>query len=316
MSSFKAAATSLTARIGVDLGGTKIEAIALDEGGKELLRRRVATPRDSYEDVVRDIALLVTGVESEIKAQATVGLGMPGSISPRTGLVRNSNLTITNGHSLDRDLSDVLGRPVRVANDANCFAVSEATDGAGAGKHVVFGAILGTGCGGGVVVDGKAIDGFNGIGGEWGHNPLPWMQPSEFPGNDCYCGKQGCQETYISGTGFRVDYRARSGHDLTGYEIVQRAAQGEAKAQESLSIYADRLARSLAALTNVLDPDVIVLGGGMSNVTELYTLVPPLLSKYAFSDGVLTPIRPAQYGDSSGVRGAAWLWPPQSGRPA
>ncbi|MDX2028996.1 MAG: ROK family protein [Alphaproteobacteria bacterium] len=296
-------------RIGIDLGGTKIEAIALDDDGAERLRRRAKTPRDNYENVVREIAALVTGAESELHTQVSIGMGMPGSISPKTGLVRNSNLTITNGRPLDQDLSKTLKREVRVENDANCFAVSEAIDGAGEGSRVVFGAILGTGCGGGLAVKGEVIRGANAIGGEWGHNPLPWMQPDEYPGSKCYCGKNGCQETYISGTGFRIDYKARSGQDLRGNEIVELASKGEVTAQTSLNIYADRLARALAALTNILDPDVIVLGGGMSNVKELYTLVPPLMAQYAFSDSLETPLRPAKHGDSSGVRGAAWLWP-------
>jgi len=295
-------------RIGIDLGGTKIEAIALDAAGKELTRHRIDTPRGFYEHVVDAIVSLVHETEHVAGQRGTVGVGIPGSLSPRTSLVRNANLHELRWHPFQSDLSAALGREVRVENDANCFAVSEASDGAGAGFPVVFGAILGTGCGGGFVVNGKVITGRNAIAGEWGHNPLPFMTDREWPGNSCYCGKRGCIETYISGTGFRADYEKNSGHDLKGAEIVKLAQDGDALAQASLRRYADRLARSLAGLMNIMDPDVIVLGGGMSNVKVLYELVPPLLSKYAFSDGVDTPVRQAKHGDSSGVRGAAWLW--------
>ena len=295
-------------RIGIDLGGTKIEAIALDSAGNEMARRRVPTPRDSYDEIVGTVTGLVTTIEGELKERALVGVGMPGSISPRTGLVRNSNLMVMNGTPFDRDLLKSLNREVRVENDANCFAVSEASDGAGEHGHIVFGAIIGTGCGGGVVIDGRPMKGYNGIGGEWGHTPLPWMMEEEFPGPQCYCGKKGCLETFISGTGFRADYERHAGHDLSGGEIARRALAGEPVAQAAFERYVDRIARALSSMMNILDPDVIVFGGGMSNVTALYELVPPLLSKYAFSDGVSTPVRRAKHGDSSGVRGAAWLW--------
>ncbi|MDX9689102.1 MAG: fructokinase [Proteobacteria bacterium] len=295
-------------RIGVDLGGTKIEAIAIERDGGEIIRRRIATPRDTYENLVEVIADLVLSVEQETGKKGLVGVGMPGSISPRTGLTRNANLQILNGHPFNRDLSAKLNRTVKVENDANCFAVSEASDGAGAGEHIVFGAILGTGCGGGIVIDGHILSGVNGIAGEWGHNPLPWMTKEEWPGNQCYCGKQGCQETFISGTGFRADYQKHSGKDLSGGQITKLAMDGEPIAKAAFDRYVDRLARALASLINIIDPDVIVFGGGMSNVTALYDHVPPLLSKYTFSDGVSTPVRRAKHGDSSGVRGAAWLW--------
>ncbi|MEJ0061810.1 MAG: ROK family protein [Alphaproteobacteria bacterium] len=295
-------------RIGIDLGGTKIEAIALDQDGMELARQRVPTPRDSYQNVVEAITGIVLALESELNERALVGVGMPGSISPRTGLIRNSNLQIMNGKPFDRDLLKALNREVRVENDANCFAVSEASDGAGADSRVVFGAILGTGCGGGIAVDGRIIGGFNGIGGEWGHSPLPWLQEGEWPAPECYCGKRGCQELYISGTGFRRDYMLQATQELSGGEIARQALAGEPVAKAAFERYVDRLARSLAVVINMLDPDVIIFGGGMSNVTALYDLVPPLLSKYAFSDGVSTPVRRAKHGDSSGVRGAAWLW--------
>lgn len=295
-------------RIGVDVGGTKIEAIALDHDGGEMLRQRISTPRDSYEDLVIAVSDLVESIETELNRKALVGVGMPGSISPRTGLVRGSNLLTLNGQPFNRDLSTKLNRTVRVENDANCFAISEASDGAGCGEPVVFGAILGTGCGGGLVIDGRIVTGFNAIGGEWGHNPLPWMTEDEYPGPDCYCGKKGCQELYISGTGYRADYQRASGQDLSGGQITHLAMEGDPVARGAFDRYVDRLARSLAALINIVDPDVIVFGGGMSNVVALYDHVPPLLSKYAFSDGVSTPVRRAKHGDSSGVRGAAWLW--------
>ncbi len=295
-------------RIGVDVGGTKIEAVALDNDGNEVLRRRIATPRDTYDNLTTAITDLVLSIEQETGHRALVGVCMPGSISPRTGLVRGSNLLTLNGTPFNRDLTTKLNRTVRVENDANCFAISEASDGAGAGEHTVFGAILGTGCGGGVVVNGRIMTGYNAIGGEWGHNPLPWMNEEEWPGPACYCGKKGCLETFISGTGYRADYQKHAGQDLSGGQITDLAMKGDAIARGAFDRYVDRLARGLAALINIIDPDVIVFGGGMSNVTALYDYVPPLLSKYAFSDGVTTPIRRAKHGDSSGVRGAAWLW--------
>ncbi|HEX5776311.1 MAG TPA: ROK family protein, partial [Caulobacteraceae bacterium] len=237
---------------------------------------------------------------------ATVGMGVPGSVSPKTGMIRNANSTWLNGKPFKEDLERALGRPIRLENDANCFALSEASDGAGAGAEVVFGAILGTGCGGGVVVRGKTIEGVNGIAGEWGHTPLPWPRPSEYPGNRCWCGRGSCLETWISGTGFVEDYRAATGRKLTGAEIV---ASEDREAQATLDRYIDRLARGLAVICDILDPDVIVLGGGMSNVEALYDRVPGVTARYAFSDVFETRIVKARHGDSSGVRGAAWLWP-------
>lgn len=295
-------------RIGIDLGGTKTEAIALDKDGGEVIRRRVATPSKSYDEIVKVINDLVHSIEKETGDKGLVGVGMPGSISPRTGLVRNANILVINGKPFDRDLSEALGRSVRVENDANCFAVSEASDGAGSGGHVVFGAILGTGCGGGVVVDGRVVTGYNAVGGEWGHNAMPWMTEEEWPGPDCYCGKKGCIETFVSGTGFCNDYKQHANQSLSGGQITALALKGDPVAKASFDRYVDRLARALASLINVIDPDVIVLGGGMSNVVALYDAVPQLLSKYTFSDGVNTPVRRAKHGDSSGVRGAAWLW--------
>jgi fructokinase len=301
-------------RLGIDLGGTKTEIVALDDGGAELLRERVATDTGSYDAVVATIAGLVSRAESKLGRTGTVGVGIPGTISARTGLVKNANSTVLNGHALDRDLGRVLGREVRCMNDANCLALSEAIDGAGAGYRVVFAVILGTGCGAGIAIDGRPWAGPNRVAGEWGHNPLPWMTPDEQPGPACWCGKSGCIETWVSGIGFAADY-ARSGPDapatvrLKGQEIVGLARGGDLTARAALERYAGRLARSLALVINVLDPDVIVLGGGMSNVDELYDLVPPHLAAYVFGREVRTPVVRSQHGDSSGVRGAAWLWP-------
>ncbi len=295
-------------RLGVDLGGTKIEAIALDGAGRVLLRRRIATPRDDYQRTLDAIVDLVRQLEAELGEEGTVGIGMPGAISPATGLVKNANSTWLIGKPLDRDLAGLLGRPVRLSNDANCFALSEATDGAGAGARVVFGAIVGTGCGGGIVVDGKVLTGPNAVAGEWGHNSLPWPDEAEWPGPPCYCGKRGCIETFVSGTALGRDYRAATGQGLTAPEIVARAAAGDAAADAALGRYESRLARALAALVNVLDPDVIVLGGGMSNVARLYANVPQLWGRWAFSDRLDNRLVPPVHGDSSGVRGAAWLW--------
>jgi fructokinase len=295
-------------RIGVDLGGTKIEAIALDAAGRTLLRRRVPTPREDYAKTVRAMADLVTAFEAQLGQTGTVGVGIPGAISPATGLVKNANSTWLIGRALDRDLAEALGREVRLANDANCFALSEATDGAGAGARVVFGVILGTGCGGGIVVGGRPLTGPNAIAGEWGHNPLPWPQVSEWPGPPCYCGKKGCIETFLSGTGLARDYRETTGRELWGPDIAAQADAGDAAAGEVMARYEDRLARALATVLNVLDPDVVVLGGGMSNIARLYTRVPRLWSAWGFSDRLDTKLVPPQHGDSSGVRGAAWLW--------
>jgi fructokinase len=294
-------------RIGVDLGGTKIEAAALEPSGEVAARRRIATPED-YEATLRALAALVREIELETERRATVGVGTPGAISPRTGLIKNSNNTCLNGHPLDRDLARLLERPVRVENDANCFALSEAVDGAGAGAAVVFGVILGTGVGGGLVVDGKVIAGRNKVAGEWGHTPLPWMRPDEFPGWPCYCGHDGCVETFLSGPGLARDYFARSGRELDGAQIAALADRGDATALEALAAYQERLARSLAGLVNVVDPDAIVLGGGVSNIDRLYDGLEKLVEQRAFTDALDTKIVRNMHGDSSGVRGAAWLW--------
>ncbi len=300
-------------RIGVDLGGTKIEAIALSPGGQEIARLRVTTPRD-YAACLDAIAALVREFDRAGGAAGTVGVGIPGTVVPQTGLVKNANSTWLNGQALERDLAGRLGRPVRVMNDANCFALSEATDGAAAGAPVVFGVILGTGVGGGIVVDGRCLPGANLIAGEWGHNPLPWATPDEQPGPPCYCGKRGCVESWLSGPGFEHDHTERTGITVSGREIVRAAASGDAGATATLARYHDRLSRALASLINVLDPDVVVLGGGMSNLPGLPEATSGLLPRHvlavgASSDPVLTRVVRAAHGDSSGVRGAAWLWP-------
>jgi fructokinase len=297
-------------RVGVDLGGTKIEAIALDEAGGVLARRRVPAPRHDYGATLRSIAELVAAIETEAGARGTVGVGIPGALSPATGLVKNANSTWLIGRALDRDLGALLGRPVRLANDANCFALSEAVDGAGAGARVVFGVIVGTGTGGGVVVERRVLTGPNAIAGEWGHNPLPWPRPGEWPGPPCYCGKTGCVETFLSGPGLAYDYREATGDPLDAPEIVSRAEAGDVRALAALERYEDRMARALAGVLNILDPDVVVLGGGMSHLARLYESVPRQWQQWAFSDRVDTPLRPPAHGDASGVRGAAWLWGP------
>jgi fructokinase len=291
-------------RIGIDLGGTKIEAIALGDDGRELARRRVATPRHDYDATLDAIVALVGGIEQETGRQGSVGVGMPGALSPATGLVKNANSTWLIGHAIDQDLARALRRPVRCANDANCFALSEATDGAAAGARVVFG----TGTGGGVVVDGRVLTGPNAIAGEWGHNPLPWPRDDERPGPACYCGKSGCIETFLSGPGLSRDYRDATHLELGAPEIASRAGLGEDAAARALARYEDRMARALAVVLNLLDPDVVVLGGGISRLTRLYESVPRLWQAWAFSDRIATPLRPPLHGDSSGVRGAAWLW--------
>jgi len=296
-------------RIGVDLGGTKIEFVALERDGREIHRHRVPTPRFDYDGTVRAIKDGVELIERELQRQATVGVGIPGTISRITHAVKNANSTWMNGKPFDRDLGAALQREVRCANDANCLAVSEATDGAGAGKHVVFAVVLGTGCGGGVALDGRVHNGRNGVAGEWGHNTLPWMKPDEFPGPPCYCGYTGCIETWISGTGLEADYQRTTKTPLKGREIIARSAAGEAAALACLERYEDRLTRSLANMINILDPDVIVLGGGVSQVPRLYRNVPNRLQEYVFGREADTPILVAKHGDASGVRGAAWLWP-------
>ena len=300
-------------RIGVDLGGTKIEAIALDTDGAELARHRVPSPSHDYDAIVDAIVGLVQGLERALgvaaDARASVGVGIPGVTSPATGLVKNANTTVLIGRAFDRDLAARLGRPVRLANDANCFAMSEAADGAGAGARTVFGVILGTGVGGGLVIDGRIVVGANAIAGEWGHNPLPWPGDDERPGRRCYCGQHGCIETFLSGPGLAHDFEAATGTALAAPDIVAAAERGEVAAEAALARYEGRLARALATVINLVDPDVIVLGGGLSNLDRLYARVPRLWSAYVFSDAVATRLAPARHGDSSGVRGAAWLWP-------
>ena len=298
----------MSLRIGIDLGGTKIEVIALDEAGVTLLRQRVPTPTGNYAATLDAVVELVHLVEGSTGLQGTVGIATPGAISPRTGRMKNSNSTVLNGRALDRDLESRLGRPVRMENDANCFALSEAIDGAGAAARTVFGVILGTGVGGAVVIDRHVLIGRNRIAGEWGHNALPFPCATDPAPVPCYCGKSGCIETYLSGAGLARDFEQRTGRQIRAEEIAHAAATGDAHAKHALEGYADRLARGLASVVNLIDPDCIVLGGGLSNLAELYAVVPPLLGQYAFSDGVDTPIVRAQHGDSSGVRGAAWLW--------
>jgi fructokinase len=296
-------------RIGIDLGGTKIEAVALDDCGEELFRKRVATPRDDYAATVEAVAALAEDAESATSSSGTVGIGVPGTISPATGVMKNANSTCLIGKPLREDLEARLGREVRLANDANCFALSEATDGAAAGADIVFGVIVGTGVGSGIVAHGRVLVGVNAVAGEWGHNPLPRMRDDERPGARCYCGRDGCLETWISGTAMARDHRDHGGEDLASDEIARRAGEGDAACAATLGRYVDRMARGLASIVNVLDPDVIVLGGGMSNVTVLYDRVPELWGAHVFSDRVDTRLVPPRFGDSSGVRGAAWLWP-------
>lgn len=294
-------------RIGIDLGGTKIEIIALDGQGVELLRRRVMTPVGDYRATLSAIADLVVTAEAQLGARGVVGIATPGAISSATGCLKNANSTCLNGQPIHADLAALLGRPVRIANDANCFALSEAEDGAAAGANVVFGVILGTGVGAGIVVNRQVLTGPNGIAGEWGHNPLPWQQDSERPGPACYCGKTGCIETFLSGPGLAMDHANVTGQQLDPQIIVARAEDGDLGCEATLDRYEDRLARSLAQVINILDPDVIVLGGGLSNVARWYRSVPERWQAYVFSDTVATRLVQHRHGDSSGVRGAAWL---------
>ena len=295
-------------RIGIDLGGTKIEVLALDEGGHERHRERIPTPRHDYEGTVAAIAGLVRRAEAQVGETCTVGVGMPGAISPATGLVKNANSTWLNGQAFADDLQRALDRPVRFANDANCLALSEATDGAAAGASIVFGVILGTGVGGGVVVRGNVLIGANAVSGEWGHNMLPWPQAGEWPGEACYCGRTGCIETHLSGPSMSREFLRLTGREATPALLLEWAASGDVQAQQAWHRYEDRLARALASIINVLDPDVIVAGGGVSNASRLYERVPALWGRWVFSDRVDTRYVPASFGDSSGVRGAAWLW--------
>jgi fructokinase len=297
-------------RLGIDLGGTKIAGIVLDRAGGVRAERRIESPQGNYLATIEAIAEVIGALEQQAHCTgaASVGIGMPGSISPASARVQNANSTWLNGQPFDRDLVTRLGRPVRCANDANCFALSEATDGAAAGARSVFGVILGTGCGGGIVVDGKLLDGPRGIGGEWGHNPLPWPDTSEQPGPVCWCGRKGCMEVWVSGPALAADHARSGGRDHSTLEIVARAEAGDSAAQATLVRHADRLARGLAMVINIIDPDVIVLGGGLSNAPHLYRQVPQMLAKHIFSDSGRVDIRPPRWGDASGVRGAAWLW--------
>jgi fructokinase len=295
-------------RIGIDLGGTKIEGIAIADSGEERARRRIAAPRGDYGNTLSAVGGLVAGIERDVATRCRVGIGIPGTVSPATGLIKNSNSTWLNGRALADDLSRLLDRPIRFANDANCFALSEATDGAAAGARIVFGVIVGTGTGGGVVIDRQALVGANAIGGEWGHNPLPAARGVESPGPPCYCGRNGCIETFLSGPGLERDHSASGGENVTAQEIAARAAAGDELADAALARYEDRMARALASIINVIDPDVIVLGGGLSNIERLYERVPALWLPHIFSDRVVTRLARARHGDSSGVRGAAWLW--------
>ena len=295
-------------RLGIDLGGTKTEILALNDQGEELLRRRVATPKDDYPASLISIRDLVYLAEAELGESGTVGIGTPGSQSPASGLLRNCNSTWLNGQAFKQDMEALLGREIRISNDANCFALSEATDGAGADATTVFGVIIGTGCGGGIVVNNKLVDGPNACGGEWGHNPLPWPEDGELRSTQCWCGLHGCIETFLSGTGFANDYEREFGSRIDAPQIVQAANGGDENAEIIVRRYESRLARGLAHIINIIDPDVIVLGGGMSNVERLYKNVPAIWPDYVFSDTSLTRLLAPKFGDSSGVRGAAWLW--------
>lgn len=304
-------------RIGIDLGGTKIEGVLLGTGGHIAARTRIPTPQGDYASTIEAVAGLVRDLDKAARAldgdtptagPPTVGIAIPGAISPATGLIKNANSVCLIGHPLDRDIAAVIGRDVRLANDANCFAVSEAHDGAAKGAHVVFGVIIGTGVGGGIAVGGQPLTGINAIAGEWGHNPLPWPTNDERPGPKCYCGKTGCIETFLSGPGMRHDHDIATGQQLDADEIAARAQNGDALCDATLTRYEERLARALATVINIIDPDVIVLGGGLSNIDRLYEHVPKLWGDWVFSDAVTTRLLPNQHGDSSGVRGAAWLW--------
>ncbi|MGH9159563.1 MAG: ROK family protein [Vicinamibacteraceae bacterium] len=301
-------------RIGIDLGGTKIEGIALGEDGTELLRERMATPRHDYAATIARLADLVARFEATLGHRASVGVGMPGAISPATGLVKNANSTWLNGQPFAEDVQRALGREVRFANDANCLALSEAADGAAAGSPVVFAIILGTGVGGGLVVHGRVVQGGNAIAGEWGHNALPWPEDDERPGPPCYCGRRGCIETWLSGPGMTHDLERRTGRVLDVPAILAAAGNGDEEAERARRRYEERLARGLASIINLIDPDVIVAGGGLSNIERLYERVPRIWGQWIFSDRTDTRLVRARHGDSSGVRGAAWLWPPGRGR--
>jgi fructokinase len=299
-------------RIGIDLGGTKIEGIALEHAGV-LVRRRIAAPRGDYHATILAVRDLVAAIQKEIGRTGTIGIGIPGAISAKTGLVKNANSTWLNGKPLQHDLERALGRSVRVSNDANCFVLSEATDGAAEGAQSVFGVIIGTGTGGGIVIGGRVLEGHHRVAGEWGHNPLPWPAPDELPGPPCYCGACGCIETFLSGPGLVRTYASLNGSpgkidDIDAAGIAERAGAGDPAASQALAMYEGRMARALASIINVIDPDIIVLGGGLSNIRRLYTNVPAIWKPFVFSDTADTPLVAARHGDSSGVRGAAWLW--------
>ena len=295
-------------RIGIDLGGTKIELVALDKGGDVIWRERVPTPKDDYEGTIRAMRDLVVRAEEQLGERGSVGVAIPGTISARTGLVKNANSTKLIGHPLDKDLAAAIGRQVRVANDANCFALSEATDGAGRGAHIVFGIIAGTGVGGGVAVGGRVLVGANAIAGEWGHNPLPSPSQAEIPGPDCYCGKRGCIESWISGPALGRQFADATGHTLIATEIADAASNGDAAAQAMMETFYDRFARAIASIVNVIDPDAVVIGGGLSKIDALYRELPERITAYAFTPEGPTRVLKNVHGDSSGVRGAAWLW--------
>jgi fructokinase len=296
----------MTYRIGIDLGGTKIEILLLGQDGATILRNRIPTPVD-YRAALTALAGLIGAAEAEIGTKATIGIGIPGTMSPATGLMRTPNTQCLNNQPFDKDFATLLGRPIRIANDANCFALSEATDGAAAGANIVFGVILGTGCGGGIVVNGQVLEGRNGIAGEWGHNPLPWVTEADLPLRPCPCGRAGCIERYVAGPALAFEADGEGARDAAG--LLARAAAGDQTATTALARHAERLARSLATVTNLLDPDIIVLGGGLSNLPHLYTDLPRLMKPFVFSDSFTTKIIKNKHGDSSGVRGAAWLWP-------
>ena len=295
-------------RIGIDLGGTKIEGIALSETGEECFRHRIQTPQGQYQKILISISQLIDKIENEVGGNGTVGICTPGAISPSSGLMKNSNSVCMNGKPVFDDLTRILNRDIKISNDANCFALSEATDGTGKDADVVFGVIVGTGTGAGIVINKKILTGPNAIAGEWGHNPLPWPQDMELPGPECYCGKSGCIETWLSGPGLVRNHELHANIILDVETIVSKAQFGDEDAEETLQRYEDRMARSLAHVINLIDPDTIILGGGMGNIKRLYKNVPKLWGQYVFSDAVTTRLLPPKFGDSSGVRGAAWLW--------
>lgn len=307
-------------RIGIDLGGSKIAGAVVGVSGAVLVENRIATPAGDYASTLAGLAGMVEQLEAEAArlgvhrgSPMSVGVGMPGSIAPRSGLVQNANSTWLNGRPLQSDLAACLRRPVRLANDANCFALSEARDGAAAGADTMVGVILGTGCGGGIVIGGRLVDGQRGIGGEWGHNPLPWAEAGEHPGPKCWCGRRGCMETWVSGPGLLADHRRHGGMAATAQDVVAAAISGDGAAEATLERHASRLARGLAALVNLLDPDVIVLGGGLSQAAHLYHRLPRLMAPHLFAEDTTVAVRPPRWGDASGVRGAAWLWEGQEG---